>query len=74
MLSSYRNQSIDWHSKSINWFLYEGKVTLKVLLKVFVKQRMNILASAVNRKDSKSTLTLKVSEAYSKSSPKTKLF
>ena len=74
MLSSYRNQSIDWHSKSINWFLYEGKVTLKVLLKVFVKQRMNILASAVNRKDSKSTLTLKVSEAYSESSPKTKLF
>ena len=24
MLPSYRNQSIDLHSKSIDWFLYEG--------------------------------------------------
>ena len=24
VLSSYRNQSIDLHSKSIDWFLYEG--------------------------------------------------
>ena len=24
MLSSYRNQSIDLDSKSIDWFLYEG--------------------------------------------------
>ena len=24
VLSSYRNQSIDFHSKSIDWFLYEG--------------------------------------------------
>ena len=24
MLSSYRNQSNDLHSKSIDWFLYEG--------------------------------------------------
>ena len=24
MLPSYKNQSIDLHSKSIDWFLYEG--------------------------------------------------
>ena len=24
VLPSYRNQSIDLHSKSIDWFLYEG--------------------------------------------------
>ena len=24
VLLSYRNQSTDLHSKSINWFLYEG--------------------------------------------------
>ena len=25
VLPSYRNKSIDLHSKSIDWFLYEGK-------------------------------------------------
>ena len=24
VLSSYRNKSIDLHSKSVDWFLYEG--------------------------------------------------
>ena len=28
MLPSYRNQSIDFQSKSIDWFLYEGEATL----------------------------------------------
>ena len=27
MLPSYKNQSIDVHSKSINWFLYEGNTS-----------------------------------------------
>ena len=29
MLSWYRNQSIDLHSKSIDWFLYEGNTGTK---------------------------------------------
>ena len=28
LLPSYRNQSIDLHSKSIDWFLYEGNTGL----------------------------------------------
>ena len=28
VLPSYRNQSIDLHSKSIDWFLYEGNTGL----------------------------------------------
>ena len=29
MFPSYRNQSIDLHYKSINWFLYEGNIGMK---------------------------------------------
>ena len=28
ILHSYRNQSIDWHCKSIDWFLYECNISL----------------------------------------------
>ena len=28
VLSSYRNQSIDLHCKSIDWFLYEGNTRI----------------------------------------------
>ena len=28
MLPAYRNQSIDLHSKSINWFLHEGNTDI----------------------------------------------
>ena len=28
VLPPYRNQSIDLHSKSINWFLYEGNTDI----------------------------------------------
>ena len=31
MLPSYRNQSIDLHSKSIDWFLYEGNTGINLL-------------------------------------------
>ena len=29
VLHSYRKQSINWHSKSIEWFLYEGNTDIK---------------------------------------------
>ena len=29
MLPSYRNQSINLHSKSIDWFLYEGNTDIE---------------------------------------------
>ena len=32
VFSSYRNQSIDLHNKSIGWFLYEGNTTFNGLI------------------------------------------
>ena len=31
VLPSYRNQSIDLHRKSINWFLYDGNIGIKLV-------------------------------------------
>ena len=34
VLPSYRNQSIDLHSKSIDWFLYEGNTGIHGLTQI----------------------------------------
>ena len=48
VLPSYRNQSIDLHSKSIDWFLYEGSTgTLWVNIIFVLKQNLKNLCNFI---------------------------
>ena len=42
MLPSYRNQSIDLHRKSIDWFLYEDNTGLKNPADIYLFKENNI--------------------------------
>ena len=53
MLPSYRNQSIDLDSKSINWFLYKGKLALNGLTssKILLHRSVSSFQNCLNYSD-----------------------
>ena len=53
VLSSYRNQSIDLHSKSIDWFLCEGKLALNGLTssKILLHRSVSSFQNCLNYSD-----------------------